>query len=371
MIAVFAAALMRVLIVKVSSLGDIIHTLPAVTDAHRSRKGIRFDWVVEEGFTEVPSWHPAVEKVIPVAFRRWRKNLLGTWRSGEFQAFRENLRERHYDLVIDAQGLIKSGIISRISRGLTVGLSNHTIREPHATLFYNMKYVVPWQQHAVVRVRDLFARSLNYNFEPHACDYGLDMSLFGNPAQERALVFFHGTTWESKKWPLRYWQKLAIMAGEQGYTVYLPWGDEEELERAQAIARLAPAAVVLERMNLTGIASLLARTQGVVAVDTGLAHLATALNIPVVSIFGASNPDLTGTYGYRQLHLSSTIECAPCLNKHCRYRGEPRRDEFMGENFIVEPACYADNPPERVWDRLQILIAGGKGSLDSLFYPKS
>ena len=119
---------MRVLIVKVSSLGDIIHTLPAVTDAYRSKRGLRFDWVVEEGFTEIPRWHPAIDKVIPVAFRRWRKELYKTWRSGEFAAFKRDLQEHHYDLVIDAQGLIKSGIISRISLGLTVGLSNTTIR---------------------------------------------------------------------------------------------------------------------------------------------------------------------------------------------------------------------------------------------------
>ena len=153
---------MRVLIVKVSSLGDIIHTLPAVTDACRVIKNIKFDWVVEEAFAEIPGWHPAVDKVIPVAFRRWRKNLIGTWRSGEFKQFKQNLQERHYDLVIDAQGLIKSGVISRISRGLTVGLNDPTIKEPLATLFYNILYLVPWEQHAVSRVRELFSRAFNY-----------------------------------------------------------------------------------------------------------------------------------------------------------------------------------------------------------------
>lgn len=169
---------MRVLIVKVSSLGDVIHTLPAVTDAYRAKRGLRFDWVVEEAFAEIPSWHPAVDKVIPVAFRRWRKNLVKTWRSGEFGAFKSNLQKEYYDLIIDAQGLIKSGIISRMSRGLTVGMSNHTIREPMASLFYNVLYTVPWQQHAVERIRDLFSRTFNYTIDQKTCDYGIDRNLF-------------------------------------------------------------------------------------------------------------------------------------------------------------------------------------------------
>ena len=187
---------MRVLIVKVSSLGDIIHTLPAVTDAYRAKRGLRFDWVVEEAFAEIPNWHPAVDKVIPVAFRRWRKNLFRTWRSGEFSSFKKNLQAEHYDLVIDAQGLIKSGIISRISKGLTVGLSNRTIREPMATLFYNVVYTVPWQQHAVERVRDLFSRTFNYTIDTKTCDYGLDAEKFRSPGArpDKYLVFLHGTT---------------------------------------------------------------------------------------------------------------------------------------------------------------------------------
>ena len=144
---------MRVLIVKISSLGDIIHTLPAVTDAHNAYANLTFDWVVEENFVEVPSWHPAVEKVIPVAMRRWRRNPVQTYLNHEFRAFKRALQGVHYDLVIDAQGLIKSGFISRLSRGLTIGLSNRTIREPLATLFYNKVYSVPWTEHAVDRIR--------------------------------------------------------------------------------------------------------------------------------------------------------------------------------------------------------------------------
>lgn len=362
---------MRVLIVKVSSLGDIIHTLPAVTDAYRARRGLRFDWVVEEAFAEIPRWHPAVDKVIPVAFRRWRKNKLKTWYNGEFTEFKKNLQEEHYDLVIDAQGLLKSGFISRIARGLTVGLSSRTIREPLATLFYNVVYAVPWQQHAVERVRDLFSRTFNYTLDYGSCDYGLDARRFMAPVppEEKFVLFFHGTTWESKLWPLQYWQQLAQLANAAGYRVKLLWGNPEEQARAQAIAAGAANVEILEPQTLTGIASLLVRCAGVVSVDTGLAHLAAALTVPAVTLYGASDSELTGTYGRKQIHLKGTLPCSPCRSRTCIYQGEDLQDEFDGVRFSVKPPCFRAHPPEQVWQKLLALLAGGNGSLDSLFYP--
>ncbi|MDC0598946.1 lipopolysaccharide heptosyltransferase I [Gammaproteobacteria bacterium] len=360
---------MRVLIVKVSSLGDIIHTLPAVTDACRAKRNLRFDWVVEEGFTDIPSWHPAVDKVIPVAFRRWRKNLFKTWRSGEFRQFKKNLQEEHYDLVIDAQGLIKSGIISRISKGLTVGLSNQTIREPLAALFYNVVYRVPWQQHAVERVRDLFSRTFNYPLNYKSCDYGIDVDKFmGGQEQgkENTLVFLHGTTWDSKKWPDEYWVKLAQLAAGNGYKVKLLWGNQEELDRVKTISAVANNVEVLDRQSLTDIAKMLVRTKAVVAVDTGLAHLASALGVPVVSIYGASDPELTGTYGRGQLHLKPVLPCSPCLNKVCQYSGSDIVDDLGSGAFKVQPACFGNNKPELVWKEVVGLLEGGKGSLDNI-----
>jgi heptosyltransferase-1 len=361
---------MRVLIVKVSSLGDVIHTLPAVTDAYRARRGLTFDWVVEEAFAEIPRWHPAVGKVVPVAFRRWRKNLFATWRSGEFTAFKKNLQEHHYDLVIDAQGLIKSGVISRIAKGLTVGLSNRTIREPMATLFYNVVYTVPWQQHAVERIRDLFSRTFNYTVDYKTCDYGIDVNRFaGASSGEKYLVFFHGTTWASKLWPEQYWRKLAALAAASGYRVKLLWGNEEELQRAREIAKVSVNVDILGQQSLTDIARLLVNSQGVVAVDTGLAHLASALSVPVISIYGSSSPELTGTYGRRQLHLRGSLDCVPCLQKSCKYPGEPQLDDIDGQRFTVQPACFRSNPPELVWEKFRFLHAGGQGTLDGLFYP--
>ena len=317
---------MRVLIVKVSSLGDVIHTLPAVTDAQRARKDIQFDWVVEENFAEVPSWHPAVENVIPVALRRWRRNLFKTYMNHEFRAFRRALQGIHYDLVIDAQGLIKSGLISRLSKGLTVGLNNRTIREPMATLFYNKVYSVPWTEHAVDRVRQLFSRALQYEYDPGKIDYGIDVSRIDVSSEiskkaENQVVFLHGTTWQTKHWPKNYWRHLAQLSTEAGYKVLLPWGTPEEKLRAEYIAQDNERVEVLAKQTLSGLANYIQQSDGVIAVDTGLGHLAAALAKPTVSLYGPTNPGLSGTFGNNQLHLNSSLNCAPCVKKTCTYSG--------------------------------------------------
>lgn len=354
---------MRVLIVKVSSLGDVIHTLPAVTDAHRAHKDLIFDWVVEENFVEVPSWHPAVDTVIPVAVRRWRRNLFKTYMNNEFRKFRRDLQNVHYDLVIDAQGLIKSGIISRLSRGLTIGLSNSTIREPLATLFYNKVYSVPWTEHAVDRVRQLFSRSLQYNYDPATVDYGIDIKRItggDNTSPGKQVVFLHGTTWRTKHWPEFYWRHLAQLATESGYKVLLPWGNQEERQRAEFIARDNAMVTILDKQSLSGLAKHILQSSGVIAVDTGLGHLAAALNKPTVSLYGPTNPDLSGTFGAQQLHLNSNLNCAPCVKKVCTYNGPGVTDDFQQQPFAVTPPCFASHKPDAVWQSFEKLISLNK-----------
>ena len=352
---------MRVLIVKVSSLGDVIHTLPAVTDAQRARKDIQFDWVVEENFAEVPSWHPAVKNVIPVALRRWRRNILKTYMNHEFRAFKRGLQGVHYDLVIDAQGLIKSGFISRLSKGLTIGLSNRTIREPMATLFYNKIYSVPWTDHAVDRIRQLFSRALQYEYDPEEIDYGIDVSRIDFPSETikkagKQVVFLHGTTWQTKHWPENYWRHLAYISTEAGYKVLLPWGTPKEKLRAQFIAQGNEGVEVLDKQTLTGLANYIQKSDGVIAVDTGLGHLAAALAKPIVSLYGPTNPELSGTFGNSQLHLNSSLNCAPCVKKTCGYIGPGITEEYAGSSFAVTPPCFASHGPVEVWRQFESLL---------------
>jgi heptosyltransferase I len=301
---------MRVLIVKTSSLGDVIHALPAVTDACAALPQLRFDWLVEKAFSEIPAWHAGVERVIVCNVRDWRKRPLATLRSGDWHAFRGALRETSYDLVLDAQGLLKSALLATQARGLCVGPDKASAREPLAALFYRRGIPVPRQAdaHAVERMRLLFSRALGYPAPTHAPDFGLRADQFvRGDLPSRYVVLLHATTWPTKQWPEASWQELGGWLASLGITAVLPWGNEREQAAAQRIA--APfAGVVLPKMRLTGIAGVLAHAAAIVGVDTGLSHLAAALGTPAVTLYGPTLPALTGTVGERQLHLRSGAE---------------------------------------------------------------
>lgn len=293
---------MHILIVKTSSLGDLVHTLPALTDAHRARPDLRFDWLCEKSFAEIPAWHPAVECVISCEMRRWRNNLWQTWRHREWQAFRTALRARSYDLVLDAQGLLKSALLAQQARGPVVG----TARERAARLLYDRHIAIPRNDHAVERQRNLFAQALDYPRPMAAPDYGLRRDQFAKPdLPQPYVVFLHATTWPTKCWLDGHWQDLGRWLVRQGYKVVLPWGSEQEHQTAQRIA-VAFGGLVLPRMNLSAVAGVLAHAKAVVGVDTGLAHLAAAVGTPSVTLYGPTLPALTGTVGQHQMHLGST-----------------------------------------------------------------
>jgi heptosyltransferase-1 len=349
---------LRVLLIKTSSLGDVIHTLPALTDAMRALPGIQFDWVVEEGFAEIPTWHPAVSGVIAVAIRRWRKNLWQTFKNGQWRQFKQRLRSTHYDLVIDAQGLLKSAWLTRYVKAPIVGLDKASAREPLAARFYDRAYPVARGQHAVERLRQLFAQALGYQVPAGVGDYGLDRSrlLGASGGGAPFVLFLHGTTWASKHWPELYWRQLAERMIGQGLEVHLPWGNPAEKARAERIAQGLDKAVVLPKMNLKGVAMVLASAQGCVAVDTGLGHLAAALDVPTLSLFGPTNPGLTGAYGKSQVHLAGDYPaCAPCLQKKCTYQPTPEDKR----RFDIErewPLCFTRLNPERVANQLASLL---------------
>ena len=346
---------MRVLLIKTSSLGDVIHALPALTDAAHAIPGIRFDWVVEEGFAEIPTWHPAVDHVIPVAIRRWRKNLWQTFRNGEWRQFKKRVRERKYDLVIDAQGLVKSAWLTRYIKAPVAGLDRYSAREGLASRFYDRRLSVARGQHAVERVRQLFALALGYDLPSGLGDYGLDRSRLEEIPAKPYVVFLHGTTWDTKHWPEVYWRQLAERLGRSGLHICLPWGNPAEKARAERIAQGLNNAQVLPKLNLAGVARVLAAAKACVAVDTGLGHLAAALDVPTLSLFGPTNPGLTGAYGKAQVHLGSDFPCAPCLQKKCTYKpsAEDRRRFDLKREW---PLCFTRLNPERVASQLSALL---------------
>ena len=357
---------MKVLVVKTSSLGDVIHTLPAVTDAAEAIPDIRFDWVVEEGFAEIPAWHPAVERVIPIGLRQWRKNWRRAWQSHAIQEFSRELRQETYDLIIDAQGLFKSALVALMAKGDRAGLDRRSAREPWITRTYHQQISVPRQMHAIERVRKLFAQSLNYTLQNNAPEYGVRKIVQGHKyssaiscgeeslgvAKTSYLMFLHGTTWVTKLWPESHWQELAAMAAKRGYRITIPWGNREEQARAERIAAVAQGVSTLPSMSLTDLAYELTGAAGVVGVDTGLIHLAAALEVPAVTLYGATSPELTGAKGNRQRNLVVEFPCAPCLRRECDFKGQA----------AVNPACYQSLAPTYVLEQIEAMMETDRGT---------
>lgn len=308
----------RVLVIKTSSLGDVIHSLPALTDASEAIPGVMFDWVVEQSFAEVPSWHPAVDRVIPVDIRRWRKQPIQAWRSGAWTQFKERIGRYEYDAVIDAQGLLKSAWLMRYVKGPSYGLDRASARESLASHFYDHPIPVAKGQHAVERVRQLFAKVLGYTLSQQMGTYKLSFC----SRRERSVVFLHGTTWASKHWPEPFWIELGLRLSGAGYQIKLPWGSAVEQSRAERIAECC-GAEVLPKMSLTDLATLLSASVGCVSVDTGLGHLSAAVNTPTLALFGPTDASLTGFYGVNQQSLQSTFHCAPCMSRICKYTLAP------------------------------------------------
>ncbi|MFT4825062.1 MAG: heptosyltransferase-1 [Halioglobus sp.] len=302
---------MRVLIIKMSSLGDVVHTLPALNDAVAAVPGIRFDWVVEEAFAEIPAWHPAVGLIIPIAIRRWRKRPVKNFRGSEWKKFRAGIARQQYDLVIDAQGLLKSALVARLVNAPRYGMDKQSVRERLATLFYHHLIPVPSTLHAVERTRMLFAKSLNYQVPNTKGEYGVRSNLKNSDDKvPGSLLFFHGTARAEKLWPENRWVELAELLESGRFKIWLPWGSEKERERAERIARSVKNAEVLPKLNLLGLASILMEVDGAVAVDTGLAHLSAALDVPTVSLYGPTDIALIGAYGRNQVHIASPLGAA-------------------------------------------------------------
>lgn len=287
----------RILFVKTSSLGDVVHNCPAVSDVARRVPDATIDWVVEDSFAEVAALHARVRRVIPVAIRRWRGGLLFPQTWSEIGAFRKLLREESYDAVIDSQGLVKSALVAACAHGLRHGFDRASAREPFASRFYDVQHAVPLALHAVERNRRLAAASLGYGIDA-VCDYGLRAGA-ALPIQVRTpyALLLTMSSRDDKLWPEEHWRTLGAWLEGRGIHCVLPWGSEGERGRCARIATAIPGATVPDRMALAGLASLARAAHCVIGVDTGLAHLAAAMQVPVVGLYCGSDPALTGLHG--------------------------------------------------------------------------
>jgi heptosyltransferase-1 len=287
----------RVLLVKTSSLGDVVHNLPVVSDLSANLPAAQIDWAVEETFDAIPRLHPGVRRVIPVAIRRWRKQWMTRKVRDEVAAFLTRLREEPYDAIIDTQGLLKSAVIARAARGKRYGLDWKSSREP-LFAFYHRTFRVPWVAHAVERNRALASHVLAYAPPPRV-DYGIGSSqgVRFPWMPEKYALFLHSTSAIEKLWDEQDWIALGRALGGRGVAPVLPWGNADERVRSERLARFIPGAVVPPWLTLSELSGVLAGARYAVGVDTGLTHLAGALGVPTVGIYRATEPAKTGLYG--------------------------------------------------------------------------
>ena len=291
------AAMKRILLVKTTSMGDVIHALPVVNDILQHYPDAKIDWLVEESFADIPRLHSQVHTVYTVAVRRWRKQWwrCQTWH--EMAAVKRQLAAQPYDAVIDLQGLLKSAVMACWAPGPRHGYDAQSIREPLAARCYTQRYAIPYRQHAVRRMRTLAAMALGYAVPEDLPDYGL--STVSKDAHAAVFLALHATSRDSKLWPEQHWIALGQSVARLGWQMWLPWASATEQARAQRIAAQVPQAVVLPRLSLQALASQMSQVGFAVGVDTGLSHLAAAHNIPVVALYTDTNPAYTGVAGGR------------------------------------------------------------------------
>lgn len=348
---------MRILIIKLSSMGDILHTFPALTECLAYFPQLKIDWVVEPAFKEIVQWHPGVHHIYRFPLRAAKKNKSLFFR--EIPKVIKEIRQHKYDLIIDAQGLMKSALLARCLKAKRiVGLDKLSAREPFASKFYHQGYNIPWSLHAVVRLKQLFSDIFGYPLSEEI-NYGISKDKLIKPQLISAkslnkpfMVLLHGTTWKTKHWPESYWEELIqkLLLKRPDLTILLPWGNATELERANRLAASKQNVQVLPKLSIIELAYFLAQAESIVAVDTGLGHLAAALGVQTINIYGPTDPNRTGTIGLNQKHLAvSKIDpkaypCAPCLKRECIYADNKQNS--------VHPPCYQMINPNTVMKNL-------------------
>lgn len=335
---------MRILIVKLSSMGDVIHALPVLSDIKQALGNVTLDWLVEPAFAPLIGNHPLIHQVLTVPLRMHKGQLASFYRSDAAKALRQHLKAQPYDAVLDLQGLVKSAWLSRWAKGTRHGYDRKSAREPLASMGYQKKYTVSPDLHAITRMRQLASQALGYDCPTSAPDYGFAAQ--PEPAAQ-TIMLIPNTTWASKHWPEAHWHTLAKALSDQGIRVLISWYSMEDYEQAHRICAAANYAKPAPPCSIADMQKLLATCSGFVACDTGFAHLATALNIPGIILMGPTDGKHTGPMGDRQVAMSIDLPCRPCRKRECPLSYQP--DE-------LRPACMAGIIPQAVATRLLGLL---------------
>ena len=304
----------KILIVKLSSLGDVVHALPVVQDILAALPGAHIDWVVEKSFAPVVALHPGVRRIIPCEIRRWRKSPLSKVTRQQWNAFKADLQQTEYDAIIDLQGLTKSAVVARLARlapgGKRYALANQTDGsgyEAPTRWVADVAIRITPHIHAVQRSRELAATALGYTL-PSSPDFGLNrpdayagraQTAIESIAKKNRVAFVHGTSRADKEWPLTHWITLGQRLNAVGWQIALPAGSAKEQATSQKIADALNAsgathAIVWPLLPLDALTHELAQCGGVIGVDSGVSHIAVALDLPHVQLYNFDTAWRTG-----------------------------------------------------------------------------
>ncbi len=305
---------MKILLIKMSSMGDVFHAFPALSDALQNIPNLQVDWIVEKDFAQIPSWHPAVNNIYAIELRKWRKSPFKN--KQQIKSFFIKINTQNYNLIIDAQGLLKSAwVMGKMKCANKVGFNWSSAREALASFWYTNKILVAKEQHAIWRLRELFYKALKYpqpNIEN--INYQLNTNNWQNPTKnttnhtQKYAVFLHGTTWDTKLWPEQYWVELANTINKHNIKIIIPWGNRQEQQRAKRLqAKITMVEVPNNILSLNKMATYLKFAEFIVSVDTGLSHVGAALGTKMVVLYRVTNPQKVGAMGNKVTHLCSPI----------------------------------------------------------------
>ena len=346
---------MKILVVRLSSLGDILHLFPAVSDLRRRFPEAEIHWLVEPAFAEVAGWHSAIDKVITVPLRAHKKIW---WKiPALLNKLRRQLLAENYDIVLDAQGLLKSALLARLAGVPVFGFAADSARESLAAQFYQKTAKVSDGLHVIEKNRQLVAAIFSADTS-QAADYGLNefrqkrvqttlSDTLKNITDRPYIVLLHGTTWNSKYWPETSWEELIRLLAQQGWRCLLPWGNEVERQRALRFQFAGGEhAQVLPKLSLTELMDVLLHARAFVSVESGIGHLAAVLDIQGIMLHGPTSPNYSGILGKACQHITSGITCSPCFKRDC---------PILNDAGI--PPCQRAITARQVYQQCMILVS--------------
>jgi heptosyltransferase-1 len=341
---------MRILIIKLSSMGDVLHALPVLSDIKKHLgNDIQIDWMCEPAYAPLLHDHPFIHTVHCLPIRKYKSFLKGIY-SIEAKQLKQFLKNNPYDVIIDLQGLLKSAWVSRWAKGKRFGYDAKSIREPLASRFYHHTISVSKEQHAISRMRELAAKTLGYPVPTDEAHYSLHTHDQNTSIRLRTipkLILFPFTTWESKHWPIEHWESFMKLA-QHSFEIVIAWGSEDEYQKALSLCTATINSEPIPKLSIEGMKDFLKNCDAFVGVDTGFSHLATAMNIPGIMLMGPTDKHQSGPLGSQQIALDVNLPCRPCHKRVCPLPIEPN---------ALRPACLAKISPERVLKQLLPLIA--------------